>query len=73
MNKDEDEYKLEVIYVGTGTTTMPGGPYAGTPPSDIRITHIPTGLMAQCGIHRSRHKNRQTAMEMIEWALSNYK
>ena len=69
----EDEYKLEVIYVGTGTTAVPGGQYAGIPASDIRITHIPTGLMAQCGIHRSQHKNRQIAMEMIEWALSSYK
>lgn len=68
-----DDYKVETIYVQTGTTQVPGGQYAGMPATDIRVTHIPTGVMAQCGLHRSQHKNRQIAMEMIEWALASEK
>lgn len=61
--------KVELIYKATGTTQRPGGQQAGTPASDIRITHLPTGIMAQCGEHRSQHKNRNVCLEMIEWAM----
>ena len=64
-----DDYKVEVIYLGTGTTKSPGGQHAGTPASAVRVTHIESGIMAQCGEQRSQHKNRQTAMEMVEWGL----
>lgn len=64
-------YKIEVIYRGTGTTQSPGGQHAGSPPSDVRVTHLHTGIMAQCGEARSQHKNKQIAMEMVEWALAS--
>ena len=64
-----DDFKIELIYRQTGTTQSPGGQHAGTPAHDVRVTHIPTNIMAQCGEHRSQHKNKQTALEMIEWAL----
>lgn len=66
---ETEDYKIEPIYTQTGTTEMPSGQHAGTPSMEIRITHIPTGLMAQCGIHRSQHKNRVVAMSMIDWGL----
>lgn len=65
----EGDYSVEVIYTQTGTTQRPGGQHAGSPATEIRVTHKPTGIMAQCGWHRSQHKNRQTALEMVEWAL----
>lgn len=36
----------------------------------IRVTHVPTGTVAECNTGRSQHKNRAIAIEMIEWALS---
>lgn len=66
-----DNYKIEVIYVETGTTKSPSGQVAGQHDTTIRITHIPTKLMAECGLYRSQHKNKQVAMEMIEWAILN--
>lgn len=67
---DAEELKIEVIYLGTGTTHRPGGQHAGSPPTAIRVTHIPTGLMAQCGeLYRSQHMQKQIAAEMIEWGL----
>lgn len=46
-----------------------GGQHVGTYSYPIRVTHEPTGLVAECGYERSQHKNKETAMEMIEWAL----
>lgn len=73
MTRDEvdDEWKIELIYDQTGTTERPGpgGQQAGLPATSVRVTHTPTGLMAQCGIERSQHKNRTTAIEMVQWGL----
>ena len=65
----EPVLKVEIIYLATGTTSRPGGMQAGDPPSAIRVTHIPTGTMAQCGLERSQHKNKKMAMEMLEYVL----
>jgi protein subunit release factor A len=65
----QDDCKVEVIYEQTGTSQLPGGQQAGIPVSSIRVTHEPTGIMAQYGEERSQHKNKQIAMEMIEWGL----
>jgi peptide chain release factor 1 len=65
-----DDLQIELIYMQTGTTERPGGQQAGAPATAVRVTHLPTLTMAQCGIHRSQHRNKQTAMEMLEWALS---
>ena len=46
-----------------------GGQHVGTPHCTVRVVHIPTGLVAECGYQRSQHKNKETAMQMIEWAL----
>ena len=62
--------KIELIYRETGTTEMPGGQHAGTPASDIRVTHFPSGIFAQVGVSRSQNKNRLIAIEMIEAALT---
>lgn len=63
-----DDYLRELIYDETGTTRSPGGQHAGSPATSIRITHVPTGLMAQCG-GRSQHKARKVAMAMLEYGL----
>lgn len=64
-----DDCKVEIIYDQTGTAKSPGGQQVGTPARSIRVTHIPTGTMAQVGDHRSQLKNRNTAFEMLEWAM----
>lgn len=64
------DYRVDVIYTQTGTTNRPGGQHAGSPATEIRVTHLPTCLMAQCGWHRSPHRNRLTAVQMIEWGLA---
>jgi protein subunit release factor A len=46
-----------------------GGQRVGVPIYPVRVTHTPTGITAECGYHRSQHKNKETAMQMIEWGL----
>ena len=65
-----NEFLLELIYRQTGTTQSPGGQHAGCNVADVRVTHVPTGIMAQFGEHLSQHKNKQVAMEMVEWGLA---
>ena len=45
----QDDCIVERIYLQTGTTERPGGQQAGIPATAVRITHEPTGTMAQFG------------------------
>jgi protein subunit release factor A len=46
-----------------------GGQKVGSLIYPVRVTHEPTGLVAECGYHRSQFKNREAALQMIEWGL----
>ena len=42
-----------------------GGQHVNKTSSAIRVTHLATGLVAQCQNERSQHKNRATARKML--------
>jgi protein subunit release factor A len=47
----------------------PGGQVVGPGSMGVKVCH-PIGIEIAVNIHRSQFKNRQLAMEMMEYALS---
>jgi len=59
-----DELKVE-----TFRSSGPGGQHMQKTSTAVRLTHLPTGLVASCQSQRSQHQNKEIALRVLQTRL----
>lgn len=63
--------KLEHLKIEAGHHPQnPGGQHVGMVTPLVKVTHLPTGLVAQSDCERSQMRNKNICLAMLEYGLA---